>query len=119
MRLAPASSCMIMPLVTIGLIPSSIRVPRFDARITRIQNRGSDESDDMIPYSGTCEQTKKMQSVTAVHSTFWLKGTCADVGELSEKPKTRSHALFGQGKRPQARWEGRAGRDSKTGLFKE
>jgi hypothetical protein len=30
----------------------------------------------MMPYRGTCEQTRKMRSVTAVHSTFWLKGTC-------------------------------------------
>ena len=29
----------------------------------------------MMPYSGTCEQTKKMSNVTAVHSTFWLNGT--------------------------------------------
>ena len=58
-----------------GVIPSSMRVPRFEARMTRIQYNGSDESEDMIPYSGTCEQTKKMRRVTAVHSTFWLKGT--------------------------------------------
>ena len=58
-----------------GVIPSSISVPRFDARMTRIQYSGSAESDDMMPYSGTCEQTKKMRRVTAVHSTFWLKGT--------------------------------------------
>ena len=31
----------------------------------------------MIPYSGTWEQTKKIRSVTAVHSTFWLNGTWA------------------------------------------
>jgi hypothetical protein len=30
----------------------------------------------MIPYSGTCEQTRKIKRVTAVHRTFWLKGTC-------------------------------------------
>lgn len=66
---------MIMPDVMIGVIPSSISVPRFEARMTRIQYRGSDESDDMIPYNGTCEQTRKMSRVTAVHSTFWLKGT--------------------------------------------
>lgn len=108
---------MIMPLVTIGLIPNSISVPRFDARMTRIQNRGSDESDDMIPYNGTCEQTKKMQSVTAVHSTFWLKGTWSKFYEASDGPKTREYTLFGQGKRPQEGWEGKAGRDSRTGLF--
>ena len=37
MRLAPANSCMIIPLVTIGVIPSSMRVPLFEARMTRIQ----------------------------------------------------------------------------------
>ena len=76
MRLAPASSCIIMPEVTIGVIPSSMRVPRLEAKMTRIQYKGSEESDDMIPYSGTWEQTKKIRRVTAVHSTFWLKGTC-------------------------------------------
>ena len=61
---------MIIPEVMMGVIPSSMRVPRLEARMTRIQYNGSDESEDMIPYSGTCEQTKKMRSVTAVHSTF-------------------------------------------------
>ena len=49
---------MIMPEVTMGVIPSSMSVPLLDARIARIQYSGSDESDDMIPYSGTCEQTR-------------------------------------------------------------
>lgn len=40
---------MIIPDVTMGVIPSSMSVPRFDARMTRIQYNGSDESDDMIP----------------------------------------------------------------------
>lgn len=64
-----------MPEVTMGVIPSSIRVPRLDARMTRIQYNGSDESDDMIPYRGTWEQTRKMRSVVAVQSTLWLKMT--------------------------------------------
>ena len=33
----PTRSCITIPDVTIGVIPSSITVPRFDARITRIQ----------------------------------------------------------------------------------
>jgi hypothetical protein len=37
MILAPARSCMIRPEVTIGEMPSSMSVPRFDARMTRIQ----------------------------------------------------------------------------------
>ncbi len=48
-KFAPASSCMIIPDVTMGLMPNSIRVPRFEARMVRNQYRGSDESDDMIP----------------------------------------------------------------------
>ncbi|RNA30810.1 hypothetical protein BpHYR1_015557 [Brachionus plicatilis] len=35
--LAPANSCMIRPEVTIGEMPNSMRVPLFEARITRIQ----------------------------------------------------------------------------------
>jgi len=33
----PARSCMTSPEVTMGVIPSSMTVPRFEARITRIQ----------------------------------------------------------------------------------
>jgi hypothetical protein len=33
----PASSCIIRPDVTMGEMPSSINVPRFDAKMTRIQ----------------------------------------------------------------------------------
>lgn len=40
---------MIIPDVTIGEIPSSIKVPLLEARMTRIQKRGSEESEDMIP----------------------------------------------------------------------
>jgi hypothetical protein len=50
---APANNCMIIPDVTTGVIPNSINVPLFEAKIARIQYKGSDESDDMIPYSGT------------------------------------------------------------------
>ena len=35
--LAPASNCMISPEVTMGEMPSSIKVPLFEAKITRIQ----------------------------------------------------------------------------------
>ncbi len=34
---APASNCIIRPEVTMGDIPNSIRVPLFEANITRIQ----------------------------------------------------------------------------------
>jgi hypothetical protein len=40
---------MIIPDVTTGVIPNSINVPLFDARIARIQYKGSEESEDMIP----------------------------------------------------------------------
>ena len=85
---------MIIPEVTMGVIPSSINVPRLEARITRIQNRGSAESDDMIPYNGTCEQTKKMRRVTAVHSTFWLKGTLRSGDETSGRMGRKGRTRF-------------------------
>ena len=37
MSLDPAASCMTSPEVTMGEIPSSMRVPRLEARMTRIQ----------------------------------------------------------------------------------
>ena len=46
-KLALANSCMIMPKVIIGVIPSSMSVTRFEARAAHIQYNGSDESDDM------------------------------------------------------------------------
>ena len=64
-----------MPYVTMGEMPSSMSVPRFDARITRIQNSGSELSLDMIPYSGICEDTRKMASTIAVHITRDWNGT--------------------------------------------
>lgn len=39
----------------------------------------------MIPYSGTCEHTRKINRVTAVQSTFWSNGTCK-----SERKKERT-----------------------------
>ena len=57
-----------IPEVMIGVVPSSIRVPQLEDKITRIQYKVSEESDDMIPYSGTQEQTK-IRRVTAIHSS--------------------------------------------------
>ena len=37
MSLAPASNCMIRPEVTMGEIPSSMRVSLLEARMTQIQ----------------------------------------------------------------------------------
>jgi hypothetical protein len=59
-----------VPDVMMGEIPSSIRVPRFDARMARIQYKGSEDPEDMIPKRGTCEHTRKMNRVTAVHRIF-------------------------------------------------
>ena len=39
--LDPARTCRINPAVTIGPIPNSIRVPRFEAKMTRSAPRGS------------------------------------------------------------------------------
>jgi len=39
---------MIIPEVKIGVIPSSMSIPRLEARITCIQYSGSDESEDSV-----------------------------------------------------------------------
>ena len=54
------NNCITMPEVIIGEIPNSIRVPRLDARITRIQYKGSALFDCNIPYKGIWQQTKQM-----------------------------------------------------------
>lgn len=41
-----------MPEEMIGVIPSSINVPLLLANIMRSQYRGSDESDETMPYRG-------------------------------------------------------------------
>lgn len=79
-----------------GEMPSSMSVPRLDARITRSQCNGSELSELTIcsvsragsrsgrtPNSGICEQTRKTNSVTAVHVSFELNGTLRS-GELVE-----------------------------------
>lgn len=48
----PTRNCDIIDEVTIGDIPSSMREPRFDARIIRAQYSGSELSDFIIPNSG-------------------------------------------------------------------
>jgi hypothetical protein len=49
---------MIIELVTMGEIPSSIKVPLFEAKITLSQYKGSDPSDLMIPYKGIWQQIR-------------------------------------------------------------
>lgn len=92
-------------------------VPRFEAKITRNQYSGSDESEDMIPYSGTCEQTKKMRSVTAVHSIFWLKGTYARCYLEQRGYGMTDDQLCVPGTILQGESEGMAEQGSKTGLY--
>lgn len=41
-----------MPEEIIGVIPNSIRVPLLEANIIRSQYRGSEVSEDTIPYRG-------------------------------------------------------------------
>jgi hypothetical protein len=46
-----------------GTVPSSINVPLLDAIMTRIQYRGSELSDDTMPYRGIWLMTRKISSV--------------------------------------------------------
>jgi hypothetical protein len=64
-----------MPEEMIGVIPSSISVPRLLANIIRSQYSGSDESEDTIPYNGIWLITRKTRSVKPVHTSRLLKGT--------------------------------------------
>lgn len=52
-----------MPEEMIGVIPNSIRVPRLLASIIRSQYRGSEVSEDTIPYRGIWLMTRKMRRV--------------------------------------------------------
>jgi hypothetical protein len=52
-----------MPEEMMGVIPNSIRVPRLLASIIRSQYRGSEVSEDTIPYRGIWLMTKKMRRV--------------------------------------------------------
>ena len=51
----------------IGVIPSSIKVPRLLANIIRSQYSGSEESLDTIPYSGIWDMTRNIIKVKPVH----------------------------------------------------
>lgn len=52
-----------MPEEIIGVIPSSISVPLLLANIIRSQYRGSDESEDTMPYKGIWLMIRKMSKV--------------------------------------------------------
>jgi hypothetical protein len=64
-----------MPEEMIGVIPNSIRVPRLLASIIRSQYRGSEVSEETMPYKGIWLMTRKIIRVNPVHINFWLKGT--------------------------------------------
>lgn len=64
----------------IGLIPNSIQVPLDDARYTRTEYNGSDPVGVLIPYSGSYEQTKKMNNAAAVYINLSLKATRLSAG---------------------------------------
>ena len=59
-----------MPDEIIGVIPSSIRVPRFEANIIRSQYNGSEVSDETMPYKGIWLITKNIIRVKPVHINF-------------------------------------------------
>ena len=57
---------------------SNYTVPRFEASIILSQKSGSAESAETIPYRGTCERTRNISRVTAVHVTRCWKGTLVE-----------------------------------------
>jgi len=75
MRWVPARSWKTIPEEIIGVIPNSMSVPLLLAIIMRSQYRGSEVSEDTIPYNGIWLITKKIRSVKPVHISFWLNGT--------------------------------------------
>ena len=70
-----------MPEEIIGVIPSSIRVPRLLASIIRNQYRGSDVSEETMPYSGIWLITRNIKRVRPVHIWPVLASvsSCADL----------------------------------------
>ena len=62
-----------MPEEMMGVVPSSIKVPRLLASIIRNQYIGSEVSEDTIPYNGIWLMTRKMTRVTDVHTNLSLK----------------------------------------------
>jgi len=54
-KLALVSSCTILREVTIGVIPSSMHVPRLDTHPVQ----------DMMPWSGICAENRKVMTVMA------------------------------------------------------
>merc|ERR1712070_1025110 len=64
-----------MPEEMMGVIPSSMSVPRLLAIIIRNQSSGSEVSEETMPYRGIWLMTRKMIRVTLVHTIHCWKGT--------------------------------------------
>lgn len=77
----PQPAAWSIPEVMIGVIPSSMSVPRLNARMTRIQYSGSDKSEDMIPYNGTCEHNRKIRRV--LHKYYSVHGMLLDMSQIN------------------------------------
>jgi hypothetical protein len=64
------------------------------ANIILNQYRGSEVSDETMPYNGIWLITKNINSVNPVHISFWLNGTlvsgCCTSGRIGEKGLMRS-----------------------------
>ena len=74
-NLDPASNCIIIPDVTIGEIPNSIKVPLLEANIALSQYKGSEAPDLYIPYNGICEHIRYMKRAIAVHKNLSFLST--------------------------------------------
>ena len=68
----PARSWKTIPEEMMGVVPSSINVPLFEASIMRSQYNGSEVSLLTMPYNGICDMTRKMRRVTGVPSVACL-----------------------------------------------
>ena len=71
-----------------------------------------------MPYKGTWEQTRKMRRVTAVHSTFWLNGTCGR-GEGGVSGRAGVHATGGETHLAVGRGDFRQEREERTDEVEE
>lgn len=74
-NLEPANNCITIPAVTVGEIPNSINVPRFEANMTLSQQKGSDPLVFTTPYNGIQQATRYMSTIITVHRALVLKRT--------------------------------------------
>lgn len=102
-----------MPDEIIGAIPNSINVPLLLAIIIRSQYKGSDVSEDTIPYSGIWLITRKTRSVKPVHTSrllkgtllsgSWISGTRGTKGLTRSRNRTTQHEMLVMLQEPQFR----------------